>query len=125
MNITALDKVFSLYIRQRDSVNGVGRCISCNKIIDWKKNHCGHFVNRRHMSTRFDEQNCNLQCISCNSFDEGNFEGYRRGLIEKYGEGTPEKLYIKKFNVCKISQFEVNMLTKLYKLKIKELNLNQ
>ena len=119
-NLTELDKVFSLYIRKRDSVGGVGRCISCGKIILAKYNHCGHFINRRHLSTRFDEQNCNLQCVSCNSFDEGNFEGYRAGLIKKYGEGTPEKLYIKKFNECHLSQTEINILTKYYKTKLKE-----
>ena len=121
MNIKELDKAFSLYIRQRDSKNGIGRCISCGKIIEWKKNHCGHYMNRKHMATRFDEQNCNLQCVYCNSFDEGNSEGYRRGLIAKYGEETPEKLYIKKFNVCKLSQVEVNIMTKYYKQKTKQL----
>ena len=73
------------------------------------------------MATRFDEQNCNAQCRSCNRFDEGNMEGYRIGLIRKYGEGTPEKLYIKKFNVCKMSQAEVNILTNYYKRQLKQL----
>ena len=119
MNLTALDKAFSVFIRMRDSHNGVIRCISCGKIVPWKEADCGHFINRKHMSTRFDEQNCNAQCRSCNRFDEGNMEGYRKGLIVKYGPDTPERLYIKKYNTCKLSQTEINLLTKHYKQKIK------
>ena len=121
MNLTSLDKAFSEFIRQRDAKNGIVKCISCGKLVPWKESDCGHFQNRKHMATRYDEQNCNAQCRSCNRFDEGNMEGYRKGLIQKYGEGTPEKLYIKKFNICKISQTEVNILTKYYKRKTKEL----
>lgn len=120
MNLTALDKVFSIFIRQRDSdANGLIRCISCGKIVPWKESDCGHYINRKHMATRFDEQNCNAQCRSCNRFDEGNMHGYAKGLRVKYGEDVPEKLFIKHFNTCKLSQTEVNLLTKYYKSKIK------
>jgi len=116
VNIKELDRVFSLFIRQRDAdKNGMVKCISCGKIVEWKKSDCGHYINRRHMSTRFDEQNCNPQCRSCNRFSEGNMEGYRAGLIEKYGAGTPEKLYIKKFNTVHLNQAEINLLTEHYK----------
>lgn len=122
MNLTALDKAFSLFIRQRDAnINGLIKCISCGKWVYWKESDCGHYINRKHMATRYDENNTAAQCRSCNRFDEGNMEGYRRGLIEKYGEGTPERLYIKKFNTCKLSQTEVNLLTKYYLKKTKEL----
>ena len=121
MNLTKLDRVFSLFIRLRDANNGYVSCISCGKIVDWKLSDCGHYVNRKHMALRFDEKNCNAQCRSCNRFDEGNSQGYRRGLIKKYGEKEVELLEIKKFNISKLSQFEVNILTKIYQKKIKEL----
>lgn len=73
------------------------------------------------MATRFDEDNCNAQCRSCNRFDEGNIQGYRKGLIQKIGEKSVDMLEIKKFNICKISQVEVNWLTKYYKKKILEM----
>ena len=125
MNLTVLDKTFSLFIRQRDAVNGIVKCISCGKLVPWKESDCGHYINRKHMATRYDEQNNNGQCRSCNRFDEGNIQGYRKGLIEKIGIEAVERLEIKKFNTCKMSQFEVNLLTKLYKQKIKSLTLNQ
>lgn len=124
MNLTVLDKVFSLYIRQRDAKNGIIKCISCGKLVPWKESDCGHYINRKHMATRYDHYNCNAQCRSCNRFDEGNIQGYRKGLIEKYGIEYVDMLEIKKFNTCKMSQVEVNLLTKYYKEKIKLLNLN-
>lgn len=125
MNLSLLDKTFSLFTRQRDAVNGIVKCISCGKLIPWKESDNGHYINRKHMATRYDEQNNNSQCRSCNRFDEGNIQGYRKGLIEKIGVEAVERLEIKKFNTCKMSQFEVNMLTKYYKEKIKILTLNQ
>lgn len=67
---TTLDRWFSLYIRLRDSdANGYSRCISCGKPVYWKEADCGHFINRRHMNTRYDERNCNLQCRNCLTLD--------------------------------------------------------
>lgn len=66
MKVDALDRAFSKFIRLRDSDdNGLCRCISCGKLHMWDDIDCGHFVNRRHMGTRFDEKNCNAQCRSC------------------------------------------------------------
>ena len=84
-----LDRVFSMYIRLRDSREfdfKAFRCISCGRILPFEKADNGHYINRQHMSTRFDEMNCNAQCSHCNRFQEGNMQGYRNGLIRKYGQ---------------------------------------
>lgn len=117
-----LDRIFSEFIRRRDSdQDGYTRCISCGKIVKWKEADCGHYVNRKHNSTRYDEQNCNAQCRSCNRFSEGNIQGYRKGLIRKYGEQAVELLEIKKFNTCKLGQFEINALAEEYRKKLKQI----
>lgn len=118
-----LDKVFSEYIRLRDSTlgNGYGKCISCQKIIHWKEGHCGHFINRKHMSLRFSDINCNLQCVSCNTFDEGNLEGYRRGLIQKHGPEIIDKLYAMKNQLNKISSVEYDIAIRHYTKEVKKL----
>jgi hypothetical protein len=117
-----LDKIFSQYIRLRDSTQGeYGNCISCGKLIHWKQGHCGHFINRKHMSLRFNEINCNLQCISCNTFDEGNLEGYRRGLVKKHGPDIIDKLYALKNQVCKISNVEYLIAERYYKQEVKRI----
>ena len=116
-----LDKVFSEYIRKRDTRNGVFKCISCGSILPYEQADCGHYVNRKHMSTRFDEMNCNAQCRSCNRFDEGNIQGYRRGLVALYGEQQVNLLEAKKHNFRKYSDFEYEVLIKHYKEEIKKL----
>ena len=64
--VKKLDKVFSQYIRLRDAFpNGTFRCISCGKIKPFDQSDCGHYHSRRHMSTRFDEENCNSECRYC------------------------------------------------------------
>ena len=116
-----LDKVFSEYIRKRDTRNGVFKCISCGRILPYEQADCGHYINRKHMTTRFDEMNCNAQCRSCNRFDEGNIQGYRRGLVALYGEQQVTLLETKKHNFRKYSDFEYEVLIKHYKEEIKKL----
>ena len=67
------------------------------------------------MSTRFDEMNCNAQCRKCNRFMEGNMQGYRRGLVAKYGEQRVLLLEAKKNQTSKYSDFEYEQLIKYYK----------
>ncbi|MDR2652689.1 MAG: recombination protein NinG [Prevotellaceae bacterium] len=123
MNYQAkLDKIFSEYIRLRDSdSNGYIRCISCGKIVHWKNADAGHYVNRRHLALRYDEKNVNAQCRACNRFDEGNMIGYHAGLIKKYGEYVIQYLEIKKHNTAKYGKFEYQTLIKIYKQKINQL----
>lgn len=119
---TTLDKIFSEYIRRRDSDKyGYIRCISCGKVVRWQDSDCGHYVNRGHNSTRYDELNCNAQCRKCNRFDEGNIYNYRKGLIKKYSEQIVELIEIKKHNHCKLGQFEINVLAEEYRRKLKEI----
>ena len=116
-----LDKVFSEYIRKRDTRNGVFKCISCGRILPYEQADCGHYINRKHMSTRFDEMNCNAQCRSCNRFDEGNIQWYSQGLVALYGEQQVTLLEAKKHNLRKYSDFEYEVLIKHYKEEIKKL----
>lgn len=113
-----LDKVFSLYIRLRDS-KPFGykffKCISCGEIKPFEKGDCGHYINRQHMNTRFDEMNCNAQCRHCNRFMEGNIQNYRKGLVAKYGEQRVILLEAKQGITRKFSDFEYEQLIKYYK----------
>lgn len=127
MNLKAkLDRIFSEFIRLRDTdENGIGRCVSCGKIIHWKDGDAGHFVNRKHLSLRYDEKNVNLQCRSCNRFDEGNNTGYYRGLVFKYGYDVIDYLAVKKYNYCHLGEVEYEALIEEYKEKVKQLKLTK
>ncbi len=119
-----LDKVFSEFIRLRDSKKfgyKFFQCISCGLVKPYEQADCGHYINRQHMSTRFDEMNCNAQCHSCNRFDEGNMSGYRQGLKARYGEQRVLLLELKKNETRQYSDFEYTALINYYKKLIKQM----
>ena len=72
------------------------------------------------MSLRYSELNCNAQCIKCNRFDEGNPQGYRKGLVQKIGEQRVELLEAQKYQTNKLSVFELDAIAKDYKKRVKE-----
>jgi hypothetical protein len=120
--IASLDKVFSEYIRRKDAdENGYVRCYTSGKIFHWKDIQCGHFISRRHLSTRWYEKNAKPQSVAENMFNQGNGPVFARRLIEQYGPGILEELEIKKNNVCKMGPFEYRILIKEYQDKIKNL----
>lgn len=116
------DRVFSEYVRKRDSKNGYFVCISCGRILPYEQADCGHYINRIHMATRYSEINCNAQCRKCNRFSEGNMSGYRQGLIKKYGEQRVLLLEMQKNDTKKYSNFEYQALIQHYQKEIKKLD---
>jgi hypothetical protein len=122
MNLKKLDKVFSEYIRLRDSdENGICTCITCGVMHHWKNMDNGHFIKRQHMLLRFSEINCNAQCRKCNWLGQGEDYKYTIALQKKYGDGIVEKLLIMKKIPMKFTQFEIDELEKYYKNKLKQL----
>lgn len=121
--VKKLDKVFSQYIRLRDAFpNGTFRCISCGKIKPFEKADCGHYHSRRHMATRFDEENCNTECNYCNRFSADHIIGYRANLIRKIGTQRYQLLEVKAHSTKKWSCFELEQLIKYYSVLVKKLS---
>lgn len=115
--IVKLDKVFSLYIRLRDSKPfgyKAFKCISCGKIKPFSKADCGHYYSRAKMSTRFDEENCNSECSHCNRFSADHLDGYRDNLIAKIGQQRFDLLRVRANQTKKWSVFELQELIKYY-----------
>lgn len=105
-----LDKVFSIYIRQRDK----GRCFTCGIKKNIKELDCGHYIKRQHLATRWLEENCAAQCWSCNRFRDGNKERYAVELEKKYGHGILQKLEQIKNKGRKFKVAELEELIKKY-----------
>jgi len=83
---------FKDYIRLRDSVNGYGQCISCGAMHHWKHLQAGHFIPAASSPyLQYHPKNINAQCPICN-LNEGNYAGYREGMIRKYGLAVVEEL---------------------------------
>jgi len=120
--VNKLDKVFSLYIRLRDSKQynyKYFRCISCGQVKPFEQCDCGHYVGRMHMNTRFDEHNCNSECKSCNRFSADHIIGYRRGLIRKIGEQNVDLLELRGHQTRKWSTWELEQLITYYTAIVK------
>ena len=79
------DRLFSLWVRQRDAMEGVATCVTCGTPHPWRSIHCGHFMSRRHESTRYLEMNGNAQCAYCNTFDQGKQYEHGQAINKKYG----------------------------------------
>ena len=115
------DRAFSTFIRNRDTLDGLGYCISCRKLKRFEELDAGHFVNRRILSLRFDEVNVQSQCRFCNRFNEGNNIDFAQGLQRKYGLKILDYLAAAKRNHVKYTVFELELITEKYKKKLKEL----
>jgi len=115
-----LDRAFSIFIRQRNSVDGMNTCFTCGVIKPIKELHAGHFMVRQRMSTRWSEINAQPQCVSCNTFNAGRQAEFGIALDEKYGEGTARELIDKSYIGKKHSLDELEALIAYYSSMIKE-----
>ena len=106
--IKKADRVFSKYIRLRDSEDGFFICCSCGQRKPFEQADAGHFINRRWMALRYDERN---------RFDEGNMVGYTRFMLKTYGEGIVDLLESMK-TPYKWTDGELEILIKYWKDKL-------
>lgn len=114
-----LDRVFSLYIRLRDSnSNGVVICPLCWKKMLRNSPSCQnmHFVKRDRMKYRYSERNCYAGCVGCNVYLNGNYPKYTLFMIKRYWlEKVEEMLNDKK--PFKIRDFEMEHMLQEYSIK--------
>lgn len=119
--IDKLDKIFSIYIRRKDAVNDISTCVTCGKKDHWTKLQNGHFMSRRHYSTRWDEDNCHVQCSGCNVFRAGEIYLYNKYLCLKYDNNFPDRLYEKSNKVVKFADIDLIELIDYYTKKVNAL----
>jgi len=117
-----LDKIFSEYIRRRDvdDHTGFGKCIDCGRETPFAEGDAGHFVGRRHLSTRWDEDNVHFQHRYCNRFLNGRQYEYGQALGDRADE-----LIQKSHQVAKFDATHLQYLIDIYKDKLAELKKNQ
>lgn len=109
--IRKIDKVFSEYIRKRDSnKDGYGLCCTCAKKIHYKDAHAGHFMSRRHYATRWDEENVALQCAGCNTFRGGEQYKFALYLNDKYKCDKATELLVKSRESNKLSILDLEKI---------------
>lgn len=110
------DTYFSIYIRKREADwRGYATCVTCGKVDEWKKMHCGHYISRGVLATRFDEQNCHTQCPRCNIFLNGNYASYSLYLINKYGNNIIKELHERSKTINQLGYDGYKEITDKYK----------
>ena len=118
-----LDRIFSEYIRLRDSDGaGICRCITCGRSFLWNAGDAGHFVSRDKLAIRFDERNVNAQCSFCNRYRSG--EQYAHGLAidRKHGKGTADLLMqLGSMRGTKLTPIWFSVKLEEYRAKLKKL----
>lgn len=107
-----LDDIYSLYIRQKYADwAGYVSCVTCGKTAHYKDGmQNGHYEKRSHNNTRFDDQNCHVQCKKCNMFMGGNYTSYALFMHKTYGQKAVEELH-KRAQVSK--RFTINEIKEL------------
>lgn len=116
--IKKLDTVFSQYIRLSNADNDKNCvCITCSKVFFWKEIQAGHFMSRKHYSTRWSEENVKPQCCGCNVFKYG--EQYKYSIF--LGKRLAEELYLKSKEIVKYSNVDIIEMIETYSKKLKKL----
>lgn len=117
-----LDKWFSLYIRLRDATDeGMVQCFTSGRIYHYKNIHAGHFMSRKHLSTRWCEINVQPQSAADNLFGQGEQFLFGINLDSKYGEGTAEELQYKAKLKFKLTRVDYEDKISYYKDAVKNL----
>ena len=117
-----LDKWFSLYIRLRDADDlGFVKCFTSGRYYHYKSLHAGHFMSRKHLSTRYCEYNVQPQSIKDNLFGQGCQFQFGKNLDLKYGHGTAEDLQIKSKQIEKFSRADYEEKISYYKSAVENL----
>ena len=118
-----LDKWFSLFIRLREATaEGSVQCFTCSRISHYKSGmQNGHFQSRRHHSTRWNEMNCQVQCVKCNMYEQGEQFRFGIALEGKYGEGTSEELEFLARTIMKVSRIDYEEKISYYKEAVDKL----
>jgi hypothetical protein len=118
--VTKLDTVFSQYIRRKDAINDIATCVTCGKKDNWKKLQCGHFMSRRHYSTRWDENNVGVQCYGCNITNQGMQYAFSKYLTQ-FDKNLPDNLLIKSKQVVKFADVDLIEMVNKYTLLLDSL----
>ena len=108
--IAECDRVFSIFIRERDRWNP---CITCWS--PWTDTvQAGHFQSRRHLNTRWHPMNCNWQCVADNNWWWGEQYKHWKAIDRIYGEWTAEWLERLARDTSKTTDEEILMHIKYY-----------
>lgn len=113
-----LDRVFSIYIRTKYPKV----CYTCNKPGTLQN---GHFIVRKYLATRWEEDNCRPQCVGCNIYGKGMTIDFEENLIRDLGAERVQEMKDKRKELWKLTQTFYEEQITLYKEKVDNLQNTQ
>lgn len=118
--VKKLDRIFSEYIRRRFAKNDIVECVTCGIHKHWKEVDAGHFMSRKHYSTRWDTTNVQTQCKYCNGFRAGENYLFGKYIDSTYGIGTADELVAMSRKITKYTDKDLIELINRYKSLVDE-----
>jgi hypothetical protein len=118
--VKKLDILFSQFVRVSNTdKNGYCICVTCGKKGHWKDGsiQAGHFMSRKHYSTRWDIRNVKPQCVGCNMFKSG--EQYKYSIY--LGSELANELYLQSNKIVKFSNDDLQEMIDRYSTELKRL----
>ncbi len=94
------------------------QCCTCDNVDSWIKMEAGHFLNRGlggGSGAYFDERNIHAQCKTCNEFNQGRPEEYRKFMLQKYGKAVIEALEFLHRQTERMTDLDFKELSKKFK----------
>lgn len=114
-----LDTIVSRYIRIKAADDkGLFNCFTCGKSGHFSMGHCSHYIDRRHLSTRWLEQNLTASCPQCNDKHNTNKEPYTTAL-EAQQKGITGWLVEQSRLISKPTRIDLKELLLTYRTKLK------
>ncbi len=112
-------RVFSLWVRQKDADHkGIVKCVTCGAYRHWRYVDTGHYISRRHMSTKFLLMNTAVQCKKCNGPEGGGKPSeFARYIDKKHGLGTA--LYLERISKHSIHITRIEYIQQIENFKHK------
>ena len=119
-------KWFSLYIRLRDSLKTTGsadycKCITCGRVVPFEQIDAGHAIAGRTAGILFDETITHGQCIDCNRNHGGEYQAYKRILIEQHGPEWYELKLQARRGAAPLTDFALRLIADVYRDKYNQL----
>jgi hypothetical protein len=120
--VRKLDTIFSEYIRKKNAdKKGYVKCITSGKKYHFTEVDAGHFISRKEMSTRWEEDNVWPQSRYDNRYRYGKQYEYSLAL-EKKKQGLPKHLYKLSKKTVKYSLADLQEMIEKYKKLLEKEN---
>jgi hypothetical protein len=103
--------------------NEYAPCCTCSIVKNVKHAHGGHFIGRGiggQSGVYFDVRNVNFQCKRCNAFLQGNYDEYKKFMLDKYGQEVIDELKTKD-KVNSYTNVDIEALGIVYKREFEKL----